>query len=85
MSKDDAKRHYYSGNRHNAACDILLTEARIESLEMESPSCVHEKRYVKHQNEYWERDIVEQRRAKRLCTSEHVDQSSFHGSHSSSS
>ena len=54
----------------NAAHDTLLTEA---SLEMESPSCVREKRrYVKHQNEYWEHCIVEQRRAKRLCTSEHV-------------
>ena len=31
-NNDDAKRHYYSGNRHDAARDILLTEARIEKL-----------------------------------------------------
>ena len=30
-NNDDAKRHYYSGNRHDAAHDILLTEARIEN------------------------------------------------------
>ena len=34
---DDAKRHYYSGNRHNAARDILL---RLEHLEWCTPTCV---------------------------------------------
>ncbi len=27
-NNDDTKRHYYSSNRHDAARDILLTEAR---------------------------------------------------------
>ena len=59
-NNDDAKRHYYSGNRHNASRDIL-TEARIEHLERESPSCVREKRsYVKRSRDYWESDILEQ-------------------------
>ncbi len=35
-NNDDAKRHYYSGKRHDAARDILLTEARMEKLERDT-------------------------------------------------
>ena len=67
-NNDDAKRYYYSGNRHDAARDILITEGRIEHLQRETPSCVHDKRkYVKRQHEYWEHDIT---RAKRMNTSD---------------
>ena len=72
-NNDDAKRHYYSGNRHNAARDVLLIEARIEHLERESPSSVHEKRScVKHNSDYWESDILEQRRSKRPPASHEI-------------
>ena len=72
-NNDDAKRRYYSGNRHNAARDILLTEARIEHLERESPGCVREKRsYIKRNRDYWESDILEQRRSKRPPVSHEI-------------
>ncbi len=40
MTLDDAKRLFFSGNRHDAAKDILVTEARLEHLEHEVPTCV---------------------------------------------
>jgi hypothetical protein len=50
--KDDAKRHYYSGNRHDAARDILTSDARVETLQRETPSCIREKRtFVKRRQE----------------------------------
>ena len=65
-NNDDAKRHYYSSNRHDAPRDILLTEARLEVLQREEPSVVREKRtYMKCNAEYWEKGIIEQRRSKR--------------------
>ena len=65
---DYAKRHYYSGNRHNAARDILLTEARMEKLEHDNPECVRQKRkYTKLNVEYWEN-------LKRACHNEEHEQ-----------
>ncbi len=62
-NNDDAKRHYYSGNRHDAARDILLTEARIEKLAWDTPSCVRTKRkYTKKNADYWEKEILEKRK-----------------------
>ena len=62
-NKDDAKRHYYSGNRHDAARDILLTEARIEQLAWDTPTCVRRKRkYTKKNADYWEEGILEKRK-----------------------
>ena len=62
-NNDDAKRHFYSGNRHNAARDIILTDARIEQLEQDTPSCIRSKRkYSKHDSEYWEKTIMENRK-----------------------
>ena len=31
-NNEDAKRNYYSSNHHDAAREILLTEARLEEL-----------------------------------------------------
>ncbi len=53
-NNDDAKRHYYSGKRHDAARDILLTEARTEKLERDTPTCIRKKtEYTKRNSEYW--------------------------------
>ena len=56
-NNDDAKRNYFSSNRHNAAGDILLSEARLEDLRRgneERDSCVRLKRsYEKRSVEYW--------------------------------
>ena len=72
-NNDDAKRHYYSGNRHNAARDILLTEARMEKLEKVTPACIRQKReYKKRNSEYWEKTILEIR--KRPCLEEEHEQ-----------
>ena len=49
-NNDDAKRHYYSGNRHNAARDIILTEARMEKLERDTPICIRQKREYTKRN-----------------------------------
>ena len=54
--------------------DILITEAHIEHLQRETPSCVRDKRkYVKHRQEYWEHDITEIRRAKRMRNEDHEE------------
>ncbi len=60
---DDAKRHYYSSNKHDAARDILMTEARMEKLERDTPTCIRRKReYTKCNSEYWEKTILETRK-----------------------
>ena len=38
------------GNRHNAARDILLTEARMEKLERDTPTCIRQKREYTKRN-----------------------------------
>ena len=69
-NNDDAKRHFFSGNRHDAAKDILVTEARLEHLEYEVPTCVRQKRgYTKRDTDYWENGIRENR--KRPSIEEH--------------
>ena len=53
---------------------ILITEVRIEHLQRKTPSCVRDKRkYVKHRQEYWEHDITEIRRAKRMRNEDHEE------------
>ena len=43
--------------------DILLAEARLEHLQRETSSCVHQKRsYTKRNTSYWETEIYEQRK-----------------------
>ena len=60
-------------DRHNAARDILLTEARMEKLERDTPTCIRQKReYTKHNREYWEKTILETR--KRPCLDEEHEQ-----------
>ena len=74
---DDAKRHYYSGNRHDAARDILLTEARIEKLTWDTPTCVRTKRkYTKKNADYWEKEIYwkRERGHRHWIKHEHVQQ-----------
>ena len=70
---DDAKRSYFSNNRHDAAGDILLSEARLEDLRKgneERDTCVRLKRsYEKRSVEYWTEGIVQSHQAKRLATS----------------
>ena len=60
-NNDDAKRNYFSSNKHDAAREILVTEARQEELRKETDdrdSCVREKRrYVKSNSEYWTEGI----------------------------
>lgn len=57
-NNDDCKRNYFSSNRHDAARDILVAEARLEQLVRGAPgipSCVRKKRsYEKKDTEYWE-------------------------------
>ena len=70
-NNDDAKRNYFSSNRHDAAGDILLTEARLEELQRGKYGvCVRKKRaYEKTDDAYWiEGGIQESRRAKRVTT-----------------
>ena len=46
-NNDDAKHSYFSSNRHDAAHEILVTEARLEELRRDTAnreSCVREKR-----------------------------------------
>ena len=65
----EAKAYFHSGNRHNGARDIILTEARLEQLEHDTPTCVRQTRaYNKSDTEYREKRIIENR--KRPETSE---------------
>ena len=46
-NNDDAKRNYFSSNKHDAAREILVTEARQEELRKETDdrdSCVREEK-----------------------------------------
>ena len=56
-NNDTAKRNYYSSNHWDAPREILVTEARIETLANGSanvPSCKREKRpYNKQDMAYW--------------------------------
>ena len=65
-NNDDAKRNYYSSNRHDAAGDILRAEARLEKLRRgttEIESCVRQKRkYDKGDSGYWEDGILAARK-----------------------
>ena len=68
-NNDDAKRHYYSGNRHDAARDILLTEARMEKLERDTPTCIRRKReYTKRNSEYWEKKNLTEITIMQVCS-----------------
>ena len=67
-NNDDARRHFMYSNRHDAAKEVLLTEARLVKL---GPTCGREKRaYHKTNNEYREKGILKKRRR----TSDHCDQ-----------
>ena len=55
-NNDDAKRHYYSGNRHDAARDILLTEARIEKLAYELKESTQRRTQTTGRKKYWKRE-----------------------------
>ncbi len=74
-SNDDAKRHYYSGNRHNALLETFYWQ-RLEwrSLkEILDPTCIRQKKeYTKRNSEYWEKTILETR--KRPCLDEEHEQ-----------
>ena len=37
-NNDEAKAYFHSGNRHNGARYIILTEARLEQLEHDTPT-----------------------------------------------
>ena len=70
-NNDDAKRNYFSSNRHDAAGDILRTETILEELRRgKFGVCVRKKRaYEKTNDAYWnEGGIQESRRAKRADT-----------------
>ena len=64
-NNDDAKRNYFSSNRHDAAKEILATEARLETLRngtQDRESCVRQKRkYKKSDSVYWNESIRTQR------------------------
>ena len=58
-NNDDAKRNYYSSSRHDAAKEILHTEARLDQLR---DSCYRSKRkYEKVDSSYWDDGIRAQR------------------------
>ena len=60
-NNDEAKRNYYSSNRHNAAKEIVVTEARLEQLRRDG--CVRAKRsYNKTSTQYWEGGGIQQSR-----------------------
>ena len=62
-NNDEAKAYFHSGNQHNGARDIILTEARLEQLERDTPTCVRQTRaYNKSDTEYWEKRIIENRK-----------------------
>ena len=65
-NNDDAKQNYYSSNRHDAADNILRTEARLDKLRRGTPeceSCVRQKRkYEKSDFGYWEGGILAARK-----------------------
>ena len=65
-NNDDAKRNYFSSNKHDAAYEILVTEARLEELRKDTDdrsSCVREKRrYVKKDTAYWTEGIKTSRK-----------------------
>ena len=64
-NNDDAKRNYFSSNRHDAAKEILATEARLETLRngtQDRESCVRQKRkYEESDSVYWNESIRTQR------------------------
>ncbi len=58
-NNDDARRNFNSSNRLDAAKEIIVTDARLESLRGD---CAREKRpYSKTNNDYWEKEIFEKR------------------------
>ena len=58
-NNDDARRNYMSSNHHDAPKEVLLTEVRQHTLRMYARE---KRRYQKSANDYWERDILSQRR-----------------------
>lgn len=58
-NNDDARRHFMSSNHHDAAREVLLTEARLVKL----GEYARQKRgYSKTDRSYWEKDILKKRR-----------------------
>ena len=58
-NNDDARRNYFSSNHLDATKEILLTEARLDSL----VDFRREKRdYKKTDDEYWSEEIFTKRR-----------------------
>ena len=56
-NNDDAKKNYFSSNKHDSCGDILWTEARLEVLSRgspDTPSCSREKRQYKRISSYWD-------------------------------
>lgn len=62
-NNDIAKHHYYSGNRHDADRDILLTEARIDKIVEDNPEVVRKVRqYNQKKTIWWTEQIFEARK-----------------------
>lgn len=61
------KRNYFSTNRHDAAKEILATEARLETLRngmQDRENCIRRKRkHEKSDSVYWNESIRTQRRS----------------------
>ena len=58
-NNDDARRNYRSSNRLDGAKEIVLADARLETLR----DYAREKRpYNKTNSDYWEKDIYEKRK-----------------------
>ena len=48
-----------SSNRHDAAREVLLTEARLVQL---APYAREKRKYTKTDTDYWEKEILDKRR-----------------------
>ena len=51
---DVARRNYFSSNHFDAPKEILVTEARMSSLQHHAQK---KRQYTKHNEEYWKTDI----------------------------
>ena len=60
-NNDDAKKNYYSSNRHDPCGDILVTEARIEEL---ADTARQKRPYTKRDDQYWEGGGIQEVRKK---------------------
>ena len=57
-NNDDARRNFHSSNHLDGAREIIVTDARLESL----AECARQKRpYNKQNREYWEKEIYKKR------------------------